>query len=73
MRTHNLSYVRFEVFKALTTKIVVFRDVLLCGSCKNRRFGGNYRLHHQDDKNRRVTTLLLSRRCWRYVLLWVLK
>jgi hypothetical protein len=22
---------------------------------KSRRFGGTYRLHHQDDKNRRVT------------------
>jgi hypothetical protein len=29
----------------------VFWDVILCGSCKNRRFGGTYRLHHQDDKN----------------------
>jgi hypothetical protein len=24
-----------------------------CGSCKNRRFGGTYRLNHQGDKNRR--------------------
>jgi hypothetical protein len=28
-------------------------DVTPCGSCKNRRFGGTYDLHHQDDKNRR--------------------
>jgi hypothetical protein len=24
------------------------------GSCKNRRFGGKCRLHHQGDKNRRA-------------------
>jgi hypothetical protein len=28
-------------------KNAVFWDVTLCGSCKNRRFGGTYRLHHQ--------------------------
>jgi hypothetical protein len=28
----------------------VFWDVTPCGSCKNRRFGGTYRLHHQGDK-----------------------
>jgi hypothetical protein len=32
---------------------VILRDVMPCGSCKNRRFGGTYRLHHQGDKNRR--------------------
>jgi hypothetical protein len=31
----------------------VFWDVTPCGSCKNRRLGGTYRLHHQGDKNRR--------------------
>jgi hypothetical protein len=30
----------------------VFWDVTLCGSCKKRRFGGTYCLHHQGDKNR---------------------
>jgi hypothetical protein len=30
----------------------VFWDVTPCGSCKNRRFGGTYRIFHQDDKNR---------------------
>jgi hypothetical protein len=30
----------------------VFLDVTPCGSCKNRRFGGNWRLLHQGDKNR---------------------
>jgi hypothetical protein len=30
----------------------VFWDVMLCGSSKNRRFGGTKRLLHQGDKNR---------------------
>jgi hypothetical protein len=30
----------------------VFWVVTLCGSCKNRRFGGTWRLLHQGDKNR---------------------
>jgi hypothetical protein len=30
----------------------VFWDVTLCGSFKNRRFGGTWRLLHQGDKNR---------------------
>jgi hypothetical protein len=33
-------------------KNAIFWDVTQCGSCKNRRFGGTYRLHHQGDKNR---------------------
>jgi hypothetical protein len=45
------SFVRFEVFKAVTMKNAVFWDVTPCGSCKNRRFGGSQRLHQQDDKN----------------------
>jgi hypothetical protein len=28
-------------------KNAIFSDVTPCGSCKNRRFGGTYRLHHQ--------------------------
>jgi hypothetical protein len=39
---------------AVTMKNAVFRDVTPCGSCKNRRFGGTHRLHHQGDKNRRA-------------------
>jgi hypothetical protein len=31
---------RFEVFTAVTMKNGVFWDVMPCGSCKNRRFGG---------------------------------
>jgi hypothetical protein len=43
----------------------VFWDVTPCGSCKNRRFGGTYRLHHQGDKNRwtRNNASLTSNRC----------
>jgi hypothetical protein len=32
----------------------VFWDVTPRGFCKNRRFGGTYRLHHQGAKNRRA-------------------
>jgi hypothetical protein len=35
----------------------VFWDVTSYESCKNRRFGGTYRLHHQGDKNQRGETL----------------
>jgi hypothetical protein len=44
--------VRYEVFTAVTMKNGVFLDVMPLGSCKNRRFGGQKRLNHQDDKNR---------------------
>jgi hypothetical protein len=44
-----LNVVRFEVITAVTMKNSVFWDVTPCGSCKKRRFGGNYRLHHQWD------------------------
>jgi hypothetical protein len=46
--------VRFEVFTSATLKNAGFWDVTLCGSCKNRRFGGTYRLHHPGEKNRRA-------------------
>jgi hypothetical protein len=36
----NNGSLRFEVFMAVTMKNGVFWDVTLCGSCKNRRFGG---------------------------------
>jgi hypothetical protein len=44
--------VKFEVFTAVTMKNGVFWDVTPCGSCKNRRFGGTWRLLHQGDKTR---------------------
>jgi hypothetical protein len=33
-------FVRFEIFMVVTMKNGVFWDVMACGSCKNRRFGG---------------------------------
>jgi hypothetical protein len=42
--------VRFEVFTAVTMKNGVFWDVTPCGSCKDRRFGGTWRLLHQGEK-----------------------
>jgi hypothetical protein len=35
-------------------KNAVFWDVTLCGSCKNRRFGEKYRLHHHGEENQRA-------------------
>jgi hypothetical protein len=49
---NNVMNVRFEVFTAVTMKNGDFWDVTPCGSCKNRRFGGTWRLLHQGDKNR---------------------
>jgi hypothetical protein len=34
------NFVRIEFFTAVIMKNGVFWDVTLCGSCKNRRFGG---------------------------------
>jgi hypothetical protein len=42
-------YVRFLLFTAVTMKNAVFWDVAPCGSCKNRRFGGTWRLLHQPS------------------------
>jgi hypothetical protein len=43
-------HVRFEVFTTVTMKNGVFWVVTPCGACKNRRFGGTWRLLHQGDK-----------------------
>jgi hypothetical protein len=32
--------VRFEVFTVVNMKNAIFWDITLCGSCKNRSFGG---------------------------------
>jgi hypothetical protein len=40
-------------------KNAVFWDVTPSGSCKNRRFGGTWRLQHQGDENRRSVHQLL--------------
>jgi hypothetical protein len=29
-----------------------------CGSCRNRRFGGTYRPHHQGQNNQRVRNVI---------------
>jgi hypothetical protein len=44
-------------------KNAAFWDVMPYGSCKNRRFGGTYHLHHQGDKNR-LTRNNVSFSCW---------
>jgi hypothetical protein len=43
-----------RVPQAPPLKDAVLWDVRPCGSCKNRRFGRRYHLHHQRDKNRRA-------------------
>jgi hypothetical protein len=40
VRADPFQLVRFEVFTAVTMKNGGFWDVMPCGSCKNRRFGG---------------------------------
>jgi hypothetical protein len=37
-------------------KNAILWDVTPCGSCKNRHFGGTYRLRHQDE----ITKLLVT-------------
>jgi hypothetical protein len=37
----------------VATKNAIFWDVTPCGSCKNRRFRGTYRFHHEAGKNQR--------------------
>jgi hypothetical protein len=40
--------------ETVLVKNVVSRDVTPCGSRKNLRFAGKYRLHHQGEKNQRA-------------------
>jgi hypothetical protein len=42
----------FMAVSEIIIKNGVFWVVTPCGSCKNRRFGGTWRLLHQGDKNR---------------------
>jgi hypothetical protein len=65
--------VRFWVFTAVTKKNVIFWDVTPCGSCKNRRFGGTYRLHHQGDKNQgaRNVSSVAGFSCWLLLMLFL--
>jgi hypothetical protein len=40
-------------------KNTVFFNATPCGSCKNRRFEGIYRLHYQGDMNQRARNSVL--------------
>jgi hypothetical protein len=40
-KSKTMECLRFEVSTAVTMKNVIFWDVMLCGSFKNRRFEGN--------------------------------
>jgi hypothetical protein len=45
-------------------KNAIFRDVTPCGSCKNQRSRGTYRLHLQGKKNERAEiTLTVTSNC----------
>jgi hypothetical protein len=41
-----------NIYAEYQLKTAIFWDVTLCGSSKNRRFGGTYRLNHHGDKKR---------------------
>jgi hypothetical protein len=60
-------------WKCSVTKNTGFCDVTPCGSCKNRRFGAPYRLHHHCEKNmrtRNVSTYWST--LWRIASCWIL-
>jgi hypothetical protein len=42
------------MFTVVITNNTVFWDIASCGSSKNRRFEGTYRLTHEGDKNLRA-------------------
>jgi hypothetical protein len=54
-------FLRFELSTAVTVKNVVFWNIAPCGSCKNQRFIGMYRLQHQGGKDQRATNDLSSK------------
>jgi hypothetical protein len=65
VRTHvseelSASFIMVTRIGALGTTLAVFLDVTPCGSCKNRHFGGTYRLHHLGNKNRRARNKVSS-------------
>jgi hypothetical protein len=45
------AYIISESITIEQVKNADFWDVTPCGSCKNRRFGGTYRLHHEGERN----------------------
>jgi hypothetical protein len=52
LTTAALTFQNCFLHKQIDMRNGVFWNVTPCGSCKNRRFGGTYRLHHQGDNNR---------------------
>jgi hypothetical protein len=48
----NYFHVRFEVSTAVTMMIIIFWEMIPCGSYKNRRLGGSYRIHLQGARVR---------------------
>jgi hypothetical protein len=49
----SLSFVGFEVSTAVVIKGIIFWDMTPCSPLSyNQRFGGTYRLHLQDRRNR---------------------
>jgi hypothetical protein len=43
---------------AVTMKNAVFWDLMQDGSCKNRRLGEKYRLHHHGGRNQQASKLV---------------
>jgi hypothetical protein len=62
-RPVNINNIRFEVFTAVTMKNGVFWVVTPCGSCKNRRFGGTWRLLHQVSISSQSTSVASCSLC----------
>jgi hypothetical protein len=65
------TYVRFEVFKAVTMRNAVFCDVAPCGSCKNRRSSETSVLTRATPSNVPGNDILYGRTfAWLEYLLW---
>jgi hypothetical protein len=57
--------VELRVFMAVTKRSTNFWAVVPCSPLKvNRRFGGTYRLHHQDRRANQGTRARLAAFCW---------
>jgi hypothetical protein len=51
----------FQIYPvSFLMKNTVFLDVPPCGSCKDRRFGRKYRLHHQVEKISELQALAVT-------------
>jgi hypothetical protein len=57
-----ITYTNLTLFQNYSKpmKNAIFWHVTSCGSCKNRRFGGTYRLHNKGDKHRRARSNISS-------------